>query len=146
MHFNSFESAHSLLTYGFGQKPRFNSSNEVGKQAVWPDWVIYCILGNFSKPVATISLPKLPTFIGNFFKLSKSIILLVKSFWATFIVSLAIFSWSHCLNKTMSDCTAPSPNYFFYRQEKIPFFARGRITVPTAVVHVIKLFLPWRWL
>ena len=27
-------------------------------KAVWPDWVIYWILGNFSKPVATISLPK----------------------------------------------------------------------------------------
>ena len=27
--------------------------------SVWPDWAIYC---NFSKPVATIIVPKLPTF------------------------------------------------------------------------------------
>ena len=33
---------------------------------VWPDWAIYFILCNFSKPVATIILPKSPTFLGNF--------------------------------------------------------------------------------
>ena len=27
--------------------------------AVWPDWSIYCTLGNFSKPVATIILAKM---------------------------------------------------------------------------------------
>ena len=32
------------------------------------DWAIYCTLGNFSKPVATINLPKSPTFLGNFCK------------------------------------------------------------------------------
>ena len=30
--------------------------------SVWPDWVIYWTLGNFSKPLATIILPKSPTF------------------------------------------------------------------------------------
>ena len=35
-------------------------------QSVWSDWAIYCILGSFSKPVATIILPKSPTFLGNF--------------------------------------------------------------------------------
>ena len=30
--------------------------------SVWTDWTICCTLGNFSKPVATIILPKLPTF------------------------------------------------------------------------------------
>ena len=39
-----------------------------GRWEVWPDWVIYCTLGNFLKPVATIILPKLPTFLGNFCK------------------------------------------------------------------------------
>ena len=38
------------------------------KLTVWPDWAIYCTLGNFSKPEATIILPKLPTFLGNFCK------------------------------------------------------------------------------
>ena len=32
---------------------------------------IYCILGNFSKPVATIDLPKLPTCLGIFCKVIK---------------------------------------------------------------------------
>ena len=35
---------------------------------VWSDWAIYWILGNFSKSVASIILPKLPTFLGNFCK------------------------------------------------------------------------------
>ena len=29
---------------------------------VWPDWAIYWTLGNFLKPLATINLPKFPTF------------------------------------------------------------------------------------
>ena len=35
---------------------------------VWPEWAIYCTLGNFLKPVARIILPKFPTFLGNFWK------------------------------------------------------------------------------
>ena len=35
---------------------------------VWPDWTIFGTLGNHSKPVATIILPKLPTLLGNFCK------------------------------------------------------------------------------
>ena len=37
-------------------------------RVVWPDWAIYWTLGNFSKPVAAISLPKTLTFLGNFCK------------------------------------------------------------------------------
>ena len=37
-------------------------------QAVWPDWAIYWTLGYFLKPLATINLPKSPTFLGNFCK------------------------------------------------------------------------------
>ena len=36
----------------------------MGSSAVWPDWT----LGNFSKPGATISLPKSITFLDNFCK------------------------------------------------------------------------------
>ena len=36
------------------------------RQSVWPDCAIYCTLGNFSKPVATIIMPKSPTFLVNF--------------------------------------------------------------------------------
>ena len=34
----------------------------------WPDWAIYWTLGNFLKPLATIDLPKFPTFLGIFCK------------------------------------------------------------------------------
>ena len=61
-----------------------------------PFWAIYCMLGNFSKPVATTILPKWPTFLGNFLKVSKSFIFLVKSFWGNFYRHLATFYWSHC--------------------------------------------------
>ena len=40
-------------------------------QPVRPDWAIYWTLGNNSKPVATIILPKLPTLLGNFCKVAK---------------------------------------------------------------------------
>ena len=33
---------------------------------VWPDWAIYLTLGKFLKPLATINLPKSPTFLGQF--------------------------------------------------------------------------------
>ena len=65
-------------------------------QSVWPDWAIYCTLGNFSKPMATIILSKLPTFLGNFLKQSKSFIFLVKSFLGNFYKNLATFYWLHC--------------------------------------------------
>ena len=63
---------------------------------VWLDWAIYCTLGNFSKPVATIILPKLPTFIGNSCKGVKSFIFLVKSFLGNFYRHLSTFYWSCC--------------------------------------------------
>ena len=73
---------------------------------MWPDWAIYSTLGNFSKPLATINLPKSLTFLGNFCNVSKSLILLVKSFLATFY-------WSHCLDSTRSlfYLKNPPPNY-----------------------------------
>ena len=65
-------------------------------QVVWPDSTIYWALGNFSKPVATISLPKSLTFLAFFVKVSKSLIFLVKSFLGNFYRHLATFYWSHC--------------------------------------------------
>ena len=67
-------------------------------RAVWPDLPIYWTLGNFSKPLATISLPKSPTFLDNFAMMSKSLIFLVKSFLVNFYRHLATFYWSHCLS------------------------------------------------
>ena len=60
-------------------------------QTVWPDWAIYWTLGPFLKPLATINLPKSHTFLGNFVKVSKSFIFLVKLFLGKFYRHLAIF-------------------------------------------------------
>ena len=65
--------------------------------AVWPDWAIYRNLGNFSKPLATINLPK-STFLGNFckgvkiFNFSSEIIFgqLLKTFGNFLLVTLYI--------------------------------------------------------
>ena len=61
-------------------------------QAVWPDWAIYCTLGNFSKPVAAIILPKLPTFLGKFCRVVKIF------YFASEIIfgqTFGDFFWSH---------------------------------------------------
>ena len=59
---------------------------------VWPDWAIYWTLGNFSKPLATINLPKSPKLLGIFVKVSKSLIFRVKSFLGNSYRHSAIFS------------------------------------------------------
>ena len=49
--------------------PSHISSIEViVRPAVWPDLANYWTLGKFLKPLATILLPKFPTFFGNFWK------------------------------------------------------------------------------
>ena len=47
---------------------RTSTSTYADWAKVWPDWAIYWTLGNFSKPLATINLPKSLTFLGNFCK------------------------------------------------------------------------------
>ena len=67
-------------------------------QPVWPDWAIFCTLGKFLKPLATINLPKSPTFLGNFCKgvksyhFSSEIIFgqLLQTFGDFFLVTLVI--------------------------------------------------------
>ena len=52
--------------------------------------------GPLLQPLATIYLPKSPTFLGNFCKGVKILSFLVKSFLANFYTLLAIFFWLHC--------------------------------------------------
>ena len=66
-----------------------------GLVAVWPDWAIFCTLGNHSKLVATIILSKSPTLLGNFCK--GLVKFLVNSYLGNFYRHWAIFIWSHCL-------------------------------------------------
>ena len=51
--------------------------------------------GHFLKTLATINLPKSPTFLGNFCKCVKIIIFQVKSFLSNVYRNLGIFFWSH---------------------------------------------------
>ena len=67
---------------------------------MWPDWAIYYTLGNFSKPRATINLPKSPTHFRPFCKGVK-IFHLTRDFlfgW-TFIDNGRLFTrhTAHCL-------------------------------------------------
>ena len=78
-----------------GLAPSVNPCCKHESGSLWPDWAIYWNLCNFLKPLATIKLPKLPTFLGNFCKGIKIYHFLVKSFLGNFYRYLAIFSWSH---------------------------------------------------
>ena len=57
----------ALRQFAYQQLPRRDTLFD-DNTPVWPDWVIYWTLGNFLKPLATIHLPKSPTFLGNFCK------------------------------------------------------------------------------
>ena len=63
-----------------------------GFEPVWPDWAIYWTLGNFWEPLATINLPKSPTFIGNLCKGDISSEIFLGNFyldiWRFFLVTL----------------------------------------------------------
>ena len=50
---------------------KLNRRNLRSLESVWPDWEIFYTLGNFVMPLATINLPKYPTFLGNFCKVVK---------------------------------------------------------------------------
>ena len=67
----------------------------VTMQPVWPDWAIYWTLGNFLKPLATINLPKSPTFLGNFCKCAKIYHCSNEIIFGQPYRDLAIFFWSH---------------------------------------------------
>ena len=62
----------------------------------------FCTLGNNSKPVATIILPKLPTLLGNFCKGVKIIHFSSEIIFGQLYRHLVIFIWSHCLIPTRS--------------------------------------------
>ena len=90
------------MTKHFFPRADFRNSFMIGideylSSTVWPDWAIYCSFGNFSKPVATIILPKsCHNFEAIFVKVLKSFIFLVTSFLGNFFRYLATFYWSHC--------------------------------------------------
>ena len=93
-----------LFTYTIAQECTLLNANATENRhltilssvSVWLDWAIYWTLGNFLKHLATINLSDSPTFLGNFLKVSKTIIFPVKSFLGNFYRHLAIFSGHTC--------------------------------------------------
>ena len=65
------------------------------RKAVWPDLAIYWTLGKFLQPLATIILPKSPTFLGNFCKGVENYPFSSATFLGNFYRHLAIFFWFH---------------------------------------------------
>ena len=72
---------------------------------MWPDWTIFCALGNFSKPVQKLFCPNCSHLLAIFVKVSKSFIFCkgVENFHfsleiilGNFYRHLATFYWSHC--------------------------------------------------
>ena len=59
--------------------------------SMWPDWAIYLTLCTFSKPLATIILPKSPTFLGKFCKGTKILNFSSEIILGNFYRHLAIF-------------------------------------------------------
>ena len=59
---------------------------------VWPDWALFWTLGNFWSLWQQLICPNLPHSYGIFVRVSKSFIVLVKSFMANFYRHLAFFS------------------------------------------------------
>ena len=86
---------------------------QLSLHAVWPDWAIYSTLGNFSKLVATIILPKLYRFFAIFVKVMTIFHFSSEIFWATFTDIWRLFTghtagmpwfdimmwlqWPHCI-------------------------------------------------
>ena len=91
------------------------------RDAVWLDWAIYCTLGNFLKPVATIILPESATLLGNFCNLS---FFSWNDFWATFTDLLRIFTGHTDLGlhswQSATRCTAKKySKSIFFNQNKM---------------------------
>ena len=101
---------------------------------VWQNWAIYWTLHNFSKPLATINLPKSSTVLGIFVKVSKSIIFLMKSFLGNFNRHLVIFFWSHWLDTTF-DCDG------YAMKIKNPSDLQLRRTLTISAILLLQLFL-----
>ena len=77
-----------LITCGDGWKT-------VCWRPVWPDLAFFCTLGNHSKLVTTIILPKSPTLLANFCIGVKIIHFSSEFIFEIFYRLLAIFIWSH---------------------------------------------------
>ena len=74
--------------------------------AVWPDLAIYWTLSNFLKPLATMHLPKSPTFWGNFCKGVKIFNISREIIFRQLFRNLAIFFWSHWILGTLLNVSA----------------------------------------
>ena len=98
---------------------------------MWPDLAIYWTLGNFSKPVAIISLSKSLTFLGNFCEGVK----IVQSFLGKFYRHFATFDWSHCFW---------TEKFFYFQANHFRHFFHVHVVVVVVIVVVLFYLAPAR--
>ena len=67
---------------------------------VWPGLGIFCTLGYFLKPWATINLPKSHIFLGNSYKGVKIFNFSSKIIFGQLLKAFGDFFWSHCFYHT----------------------------------------------
>ena len=86
--------------FDFSKQKFFGKWSQVYKEPVWPDWAIYWTLGNFLKPLATINLPKSPTFLSSFCEGVKIYHFSSEIIFGNFYRHLSIFSGYNVRNTT----------------------------------------------
>ena len=120
----------------FSGSQQFHYSTN-GLNPVWPDWVIYWTLGKFSKPLATINLPKSPTFLGNFCKGVKIYPFSSEISFGQLHTHLAIFFWSHWLNRCLKEIGHLPRTTFILQNYKITKILRAVV-----VAQLVERSLP----
>ena len=125
---------------------KLNNDVKIVSQLVWPDWAIYWTFGNRLKPLATISLPKSPTF---FVKVSKPIIFLCwidfNLLCATFIpgkmTTLEIISERESIYRLLPQTTPEntSKDYSAYTAEPQTRYPtlNTKLVLPCQVLHLV---------
>ena len=73
-----------------------DTQREEYTRPVWPDCAIYCTLGNFSKPVASIILPIIAHIFRQFLLSCQTLSFFWWNHLGNFYSNLATFNWSHC--------------------------------------------------
>ena len=139
------------LDSNFGPRASEATALPTEPQPVWPDWAIFCTLGNHSKLMATINLAKSPTLLDNFCKdvkiihLSSEIIFrqLLWTFGDFYLVTLTLGRGPFSLRKKYclgSNAPLSSLNCSAESFELVPIqFVIANVTAePACQTHVPK--------
>ena len=95
--------------------------DQVGCFSVRPDWAFYWTLGNFLKPLASITLPKSVTFLGNFCKGVKIYDFSSEIIFGQLLQTFAIFSGHAESIEQLIGCLSLVTNGFYVFSRQIIF-------------------------